>query len=179
MVVTGIAIDDVQLCHLVEMMLGGIGGVDARHTRVEAAAEDGRETSLLKLLLVGPLPRIFEVRLVFRLIVGRVHIVAATSQTGLHDGEILVRQGEVEHQLRLVLIEQRLQLLHVVGIHLVGSDFGQFQSLAVRSPLFLDSLNNGVAFFLASAGNNKFVEHVSVLCNLMGGHGSHATSANH
>lgn len=88
--VSGIAIDDVQVLDFVEVMLGGIGRINARHAWVETATEDGRESGLLEALLVGPLPGIFEVGFVLGLIVGRVEIRATALQAGFHDGQILV-----------------------------------------------------------------------------------------
>ena len=41
--VTGIAVDDVQVVDLVEVVLGGVGRIDATDARVEATAEDGRQ----------------------------------------------------------------------------------------------------------------------------------------
>ena len=90
MVVTGIAVDDVQILHLLKVVLGGVGREDARHARVEATAEDGRQTSLAEAVAVGPLPRVLEVSLVLRLIVGRVQIRAAAGQTGIHNRQILI-----------------------------------------------------------------------------------------
>ena len=88
--VAGIAVDDVQVVYLVEMVLGGIGRVDARNARVEATAEDSRQAGLLEAVLVGPLPGVFEVCLVFRLIVGGVQIAASAGQACVHDGQVLI-----------------------------------------------------------------------------------------
>ena len=55
-------------------------------------------------------------------VVGRVEIVHPSGQTGVHDREVLVGQGEVEHQGRFVFVDQGDGLRHVVGIHPVGAD---------------------------------------------------------
>ena len=90
MVVTGVAVDDIQILHLLEMMLGSIGRVDRGDTRIEAAAENSRQTGLLKALAVGPLPAVFEMSLVLRLVVGCIEIATTAGQTGIHDGQVLV-----------------------------------------------------------------------------------------
>ena len=54
--VSGVAIHDVEHLNLIEVMLGSISGEDARYTWVETAAEDSAETSLFELILVCPLP---------------------------------------------------------------------------------------------------------------------------
>ena len=122
MVVAGVAVYDVEILYLVEVVLGGIGGVDAAHARVESAAQYGGQSGLLETLLIGPLPAVLEVSLVFRLIVGCVQIVAAACQAGLHDSEVLIGQGQVHHQFGLVVVEERFELLHVVGVNLCGLD---------------------------------------------------------
>ena len=54
--ITGVAVDDVKVVNLVEVVLGGVGRIDATDARIEAAAEDGRQSCLLEAVLVGPLP---------------------------------------------------------------------------------------------------------------------------
>ena len=71
-VVTGVAVDDVEIVNFVEMVLGSVCRVDAAYARIEPTAKNGGEPSLFKALLVGPLPRVFEVRLVFGFVVGGV-----------------------------------------------------------------------------------------------------------
>ena len=171
-VVSGVAVDDVEILDLVEVVLGGVGRVSLRHTRVEAATEDGGKASLLEALLICPLPAVFEVGLVLRLIVGRVEVVASASQASIHDGQVLVGQGQVDDQLRLVAIEERLQLLHVVGIHL-----GRLDVQVVA--LVVDGFGQTVTFLHVVAGNHQLGEHLLVLCNLKCANGGHATSANH
>ena len=55
-VVTCIAVNDVEIVYFVEMMLCCIGGICLRNSWVEAAAKDCCETSFFKLVFVGPLP---------------------------------------------------------------------------------------------------------------------------
>ena len=172
MVVAGIAVDDIQILYLLEMMLGSVGRIDARHTWVEAAAEDSCQTGLLETLTIGPLPRVLEVSLVFGLVVGCVEIGAATGQTGVHDGQVLIGQGEVDDQLRLVAVEQCLQLFHIVSIHLCSLDVQLIASL-------VDVFYYLVAFRLSATCNHKLCEHVSVLSDLERCYCCDAPGANH
>ncbi len=75
--ITGIAVHDIEIVDLVEVVLGGVGREDGRNARIEAAAEDRREARGLETVLIGPLPRIFEVGFVAGLVVGRIEVVAA------------------------------------------------------------------------------------------------------
>ena len=43
---------------------------------------------------------------VLRLIVGGVHIVDAAGKTRVHDGQVLIRQGDVHDQVRLVGLDE-------------------------------------------------------------------------
>ena len=56
MMITGIAVNNVQILYLIKMMLGSVGRKDARHTRIEATAQDGSQTGLLETLPISPLP---------------------------------------------------------------------------------------------------------------------------
>ena len=76
-VVAPVAVYDIQVMDLVEVMLGSVGREDPRHPWVETTAEDGRQPCFLEALLVGPLPAVFELSLVQRLIVGRVEVIDA------------------------------------------------------------------------------------------------------
>ena len=119
----------------------------SRDTRVETAAEDGRKTGGLETVLIGPLPRILEVRLVARLVVGRVEVVAAAFEAGVHDREILVRKRHVDHDVGFERAEQFAQLRHAVGV-----DLGGLHAVAA------DGGRNGVAFGFGTAGQHHVRE---------------------
>jgi hypothetical protein len=70
--------------------------------------------------MVGPLPAVLELGGFDGLVVGGVEIVDAGFQAGVHDGQVLVGQSHVDHQLRLLPFDQRHQFRHVVGIDLRG-----------------------------------------------------------
>ena len=84
--VAGIAINDVEVMYLLEMVLCCSSSVDASHAWVESAAQDCGKASLLKTFAIGPLPAVFEVSLIARLIIGSVKIVHTTLQTCFHNG---------------------------------------------------------------------------------------------
>lgn len=100
------------------MVLSSIGCVDAGYTWVEAATQDSGESSLLKTIFVSPLPRVLKVCLVLRFVVSRVEVRATALQTSLHNGEVLIRQGEVHYQVGFKLIKEFYQLFYAVSINL-------------------------------------------------------------
>ena len=59
---------------------------------------------------------------VFGLVIGRVEVVDAGAQTSLHDGEVLVGQGEIHHDVGAETLKEGDQLLYVVGIDLRSLD---------------------------------------------------------
>ena len=111
-------------------------------------------------------------RLVLRLIVGRIKIVASASQTCIHNGKVLIRQGEVYDQFRLVVVEQSLELLHIVSINLCCPDVGLIS-------LCLDGINQLVTFLFPAAGNHELCEDVRILDNLECRYCGHTTGTNH
>ena len=167
-VVARIAVHDVEVLYLVEVVLGCVGREDARHARVETTSQDGTEASLLETLAVGPLPGVLEVGFILRLVVGRVQVVATRLEAGLHDGEVLIGQGQVHHEFRLVAAHQRHELLHAVGIHLRCGD--------CRSVFLVEDIGQCLTLALGTRGNHYLGEHVLVLCHLMGGYGGYSTS---
>ena len=97
-------------------MLLNIGGEHIGHTRVKARTEQGHQTLFGKAVLIGPLPVIFEFGFVARLIIGGVEIMHAGFKTGIHNRQILIRQRQIDHQLRLHFIDKRHCLGHIIGI---------------------------------------------------------------
>ena len=171
-VVAGVAVHDVEVGDLVEDMLDSVGGEHLAHARIEATAENGGEARLLEAVAVSPLPTVLKVCLVLRLVVGGVEIVDAASQTGVHDRQILVGQGEVDDQLGLVAADELLELLHIVSVDLSGLDV-HLVSFVV------DGLDEFVALVLVVAGDHQLREDVLVLYHLEGADRSHASGSNH
>ena len=169
MMVACVAIHDVKVLNLVKMMLGCVGGKDTCHAWVEAAAENGTKPCLLEAFTVRPLPRVLEVRLVLRLIVCSVEIVAARLQAGFHDGEVLIGQGKVHHNVGLVAAQQLDKLLHTVGIHLCSPH--------LRAVFLVEDFCQSHALLLRAAGNHYFCKRVRILTHLVGCNGGYTASS--
>ena len=188
--VAAVAVQNVDGADLVEQVLLGPGAVGLGHARVKAGAQQGGQAGLLKLFLVSPLPAVIEVGGealllaaavvhlppggvgdVLRLVVGGVQIIHTALQAGVHDGQILIGQGDVHHQIRLHLLDQGHQLVLVVRVHLLGGDLGGGLSLQLSL--------QGVAFGFGAAGNAQLAEHIGVLAALLNGHAGHAAAADY
>jgi hypothetical protein len=122
-VVATVDVDDVERADLVEVVLGQVGGEDVGRTGIEAGAEQRHQPGLLEPLLVDPLPLVLELRGVRWLVVGGVEVVHAGLEAGVHDGQVLVGQRDVDDQFRLHVAHQRNQLRHVVGVDPGGGDW--------------------------------------------------------
>ena len=164
--VAGVAVDDVERVKLVEVVLGGVGREDARHAGVEAAAEDGGQAGLAEAILVGPLPTVFVFGFVERLIVGRVEVADAVFEAGVHDVEILIRQGEVDHQFGAEVLEEAHQFVLVVGVH-----------LSRAYAYVLNVLRDAIAFALRAAGQHDVGKHIGIHSHFLHGNGAHAPGA--
>lgn len=169
-VVTGVAVEDVEVVYFVEMVFLGVGGEYTGDSGVEATSEDGGETGFLEAFPVGPLPFVFEFGCVEGFVVCGVHIVYAGFETGIHDGEILIGEGEIKDEFRLEIADEGDQFGDLVGI-----DFGRVD--AGFRPFGLDGLFEGVATGEGAAGDADLAEYLGVLCAFVGGDLGDATGA--
>ncbi len=94
--VTRIAVHNVKVVNFVKMVFGRISGINAADPRVETAAQNGGESRFFEFILIGPLPAVFKVSHIFRLIIGGVEVVDSTLQTGIHDGKVLIGQCHID-----------------------------------------------------------------------------------
>ena len=187
-VIAAVAVEDVDGVDGVELMLSGVGAVGLGHARVKAAAQQRGQAGVLKLFLVRPLPAVVKVSGeagllaallidgaprgvvgVFRLVVGSVHIVYAAGQAGVHDGQILIRQGDIHDEVGLVAVDEVAQLLDVVGIDLRGGDFGPGGGGQLGG--------QRVALGFGAAGDAQLGKDVADLAALGDGDACHAAAA--
>ena len=124
-VVAGVAVDDVERVDGVEI-LRFPRGVDIGHAGVESAAEERGDALLAEAVAVRPLPAVFEVRDVRRLVVGGVDVIDSGFEAGVHDVEVLVGQREVQDHVGAERADELDELRDVVGVDLCGLD-GTFE----------------------------------------------------
>src|SRR3546814_13367679 len=105
--IAAVAIENVERVDTLEMMLPEPGGEDAGHPGVEARAEQRHQPRFLEAVLIRPLPMIFELRLVARLVIRGIEIMRAGRQARLHENRKRLgkgRDGEVRVELGVVRI---------------------------------------------------------------------------
>ena len=187
-VVAAVAVQDVDGVDLVKIMLQRIGREHAGDAGIKAGTQDRGQAGVLELFAVGPLPAVIEVGGkalllaaffvdgtpggvvgVLRLVVGGVDVVHAAGQAGVHDGQVLIGQGDVQHGVWLVAVDQGFQRLHVVGIHLGGGDLG--------GGLALQLFFQRVALGQGAAGDAQLGESSAVLAAFLDGHLGDAAAA--
>ena len=150
--VPGVAVDNIKVVNLVEVMLLSMGGEYAGHSGIKAATEQSHDTGFPEPVLVGPLPVVLKLGHVARLIVGRVQVVHPGFQAGVHDSEVLVGQSHVDDHCRFELPDECDQFGYVVGIHRGGLQFYVRKLLAY-------STGNGFALADSATGQQYLGEH--------------------
>ena len=168
-VVASVGVDDVQNVDFIQQVLLGVGAEHVGHAGVEAGAEQGAESGILEFLLVGPLPFVFEMRVVRRFVVGGVQIVHARFKAGVHDVQILIGQGDVHDEVGLHAADESREFGHVVGVHLSGFN--------VAAVAFLHACGDGVAFGFRAARQHDVGKDFSGLRALVRGDGTDAAGA--
>ena len=171
--VAAVAVEDVERVDFVEVVLLRVGGEHLRHAGVETTAEDGREAGLLELLAVSPLPGILKVRLLRRLVVGRIEVAHAGGEAGVHDREVLVRERDVHHEVGLVFPDQRRRGRHVHRVDLRGCDLCRHALRGIPRAL-LDVRLDRLAARLGAGRDQQLAERFGVLGHLRGGHAGDA-----
>ena len=83
--------------------------------------------------------------------------------------QILIRQSDIHDDVRLVLVDERAQLVHVVRVHLCGADFGCGRAVE----LLLD----GVALALGAGRDHDLLKNVAVLAALVNDNAGNAAAA--
>ena len=187
-VVAAVAVQNVDRINGIELMLFGVGTVSLGHARVKAAAQQGGQTGFLELFGVSPLPAVIKVGReagllaalfvdgaplrvvgVLGLVVGGIHVVDAAGKAGIHNGQILIRQGDVHYQIGLVRLDESDDLFHLVCVHLCGGDLGGGGGSQLGSQL--------IALCLGTAGDADLGEHFRHLAALVDGNRGHAAAA--
>ncbi len=122
--ITGIAVDNVDILNLIQQaFLLGIGAHDICNARIKAAAENGGNAFLYKPILIGPLPTIFELGDITRLIVCCIHVMRAGFEACIHDRQVLIGQGHIDHQVGFDLVDEGDGLGDIIGIDLSDIDW--------------------------------------------------------
>ena len=131
------------------------------HARIKSAAEECRDPSVLKTLPIRPLPAVFKMRRVFRLVICRIHIWHLRGQTRIHDMQILIRKRQIQHHVGRIGCDQRRQRCHVVRIDLSRCDL-------CLCPV-LQFFFQGIALRLCPACDQDLLKYLAVLTTFMNG----------
>src|SRR3546814_7622050 len=99
--IAAIAIQYVERVDPVQIVLFKIGREHAGNAGIEAGTQQRHQAGVLEAIMICQLPMIFELRLIARFVIGRVHIMYAGLEAGFHDGKILIGQGQIDDELWL------------------------------------------------------------------------------
>ena len=106
-------------------------------------------------------------RLVRRLVVGRVEIGDARLEARVHDREVLVGQCDVHHEIGLIALDERHETRHVHRVDLRRRDLGG-DALLGEPGTGLNVLLDRDAARLGTRGNQQFAEHLGIATHLRG-----------
>ena len=84
-VISGIAVYDVQVVDFIKMMFCCVCGIYSTYSRVESATQNGSQSGIFNAFLLCPLPAVFKVCLVFRLVVCCIQVVHSRLKTRFHN----------------------------------------------------------------------------------------------
>ena len=121
--ISGVAVDDIDKVHPVELMLSGIRDVNVRHARIEPASQEGCQPGLLKLAVHGPLGGVAEMRLIRMFVIRGVEIMGPGPETGLHNREVLVGKGNINDKFGFMLFNEGGKFFDVIGVNGRRGDF--------------------------------------------------------
>ena len=150
-------------------MLQRIRGEYACYAGIEAAAEKRGDSRFLIAIIVGPLPLVLELRRILRLIVRGIHIGSLRRQTGIHDRKILIGKRQIQYYIRLYLLNQSDQLIHMIRIDLLRRN--------LRRGRLLQFLLQRVALRFRAAGNTDLRKYIAVLTAFMNGYTGNTAAA--
>ena len=148
--VARVRIENIDGFDFVEKVLLRVGAVNVRHARVETGAEQGAQARFFEAFPISPLPGVFKLRVIRRFVVRRIDVVNAGVQTRVHQRQILIRERNVDQNLRLKFFQKRDHFLYVVRI-----DFRRFNHNARR---IFDVRRNRLAFILVAGSEHDFAE---------------------
>ena len=99
-VIAAVNINNIQGMDFIEIMFGNIGSKYIGRTRIKATTQKCHKTGIGKPLLISPLPAVLKLRSIQRLVIGGIHIVNTRFETGIHNRQILIGQGDIDHHKR-------------------------------------------------------------------------------
>jgi hypothetical protein len=153
-VIAAVAVENVELADGLELVLLEPHGEDRCDAGIEARSQQRHNPGLLETVVIGPLPFVLELGLVFGLVIGGVEIMHAGLETGVHDRQVLIGQRQIDDQAGLHLADQIDHRRDFLGVDLVGGD--------VLAGALLDALGDGIAFRLGAAGEMDVRENLGV-----------------
>lgn len=150
-VIAAVDVDDIERVDFIKVMLQRPGSENIRHTGIEAGTEQCREPCLGEFFLIGPLPRVFEFCHIGGLVVGGIEVIDAGGKTSVHEGQILVREGDVEKKIGLERVQVSGGGGDIIGIER-GGGYGHAGAFENRS-------GDGIALGFGAGGESDFCEN--------------------
>ncbi|MNO59557.1 hypothetical protein D3C76_501470 [compost metagenome] len=168
-VVACIRINNINRVDFVKIMLLRISCEHAGYAWVKAAAEQRGNSGLFESFLIRPLPGIFKFRGILRFVVGGIDIVHSRCQAGIHNGQVLIWESDINHDIRLEALDQFNYLVRVICIKL------RRRNLRLASGQFIFQ---SITFREGSARYADLFKYIRVLAAFMNNNACYTASAN-
>jgi hypothetical protein len=105
--------------------------------------------------------------LVKGLVIGRINIMGSCRETCVHDMQILIREGEIENNIRPEFAHEGCKFRYIVGVNPSRLDVSSVSGLNV--------IFDGLALGEGPAGNHNLPKNIRDLRAFMGCHGGHSS----
>ena len=170
-VIAAVAIEDVELADRLELVLLQPHGEHAGNARIETRTQQRHQPGILEAVVIGPLPLVFELGLVLRLVIGGVEVIDACFEACIHDRQVLIRQREIDHQARADLPDQIDHRRDFLGVDLVRRH--------ILPGALLHARGDGIALALGAAGEMDIAEDIRVHRHLVDADRADAARTDH
>ena len=150
-------------------MFLGVSAKNPCNPRVKAASQKGGNPRFLKTLSIIPLPFILKFCRIQRLIIRRIHIISFCLQTSVHNSQILVRQSDINNNIRFKSVNKLNKFLCVISVNPRRMNFS-FSSVKFSF--------KSVTFRFCPAGNTNFLKNIRILAAFMNNNARDAARSN-
>ena len=169
--IAAVAIQNVELADRLQLVLLQPHGKHAGDAGVKARTQQRHQALFLEPVVIGPLPAVFELRLVLGFIVRGIEVIDARRQTGIHDRQILIRQRQIDDQLGRNLFDQASERRNFLGVDFIGLDR--------LAGALLDRSGDRIALCLGPAGEVNLAENPGIHRHLVHADRAYPARADH
>ncbi|OPZ71214.1 MAG: hypothetical protein BWY82_01795 [Verrucomicrobia bacterium ADurb.Bin474] len=115
-VVSGVTVNDIELVNGVEFVFVEPRREHIGDPRIKSRSQQRKESFLFETIMILPLPLVAEFGFIAWFVVGGIDVGDSRFEASIHNGQILIGKGYVDHQIRLELPDQCSSLGRIIRI---------------------------------------------------------------